>query len=228
MITVKKGFTLIELLIVVAIIAILAAIAVPNFLEAQTRAKVSRARADMRSLATAIEAYAVDNTRPPREYDVAVDGPFFGQTNASGIMSPVLSTPVAYITQAFFLDPFALAGDTNAQDEKYFSYANTLQRNARHLETGANVWFFGGPLTQAQRGEAILSNYGAWYLLCVGPDRSFWNNPGATNRGGIVGREYIPYDPTNGTVSQGNVIRSQARSDNHLPFVDPVTILGPH
>jgi prepilin-type N-terminal cleavage/methylation domain-containing protein len=60
-----KGFTLIELLIVVAIIAILAAIAVPNFLEAQVRSKVSRAHSDMRSLATAIESYMVDNNGFP-------------------------------------------------------------------------------------------------------------------------------------------------------------------
>ena len=56
----KKAFTLIELLIVVAIIAILAAIAVPNFLEAQVRAKVSRVKADERSLTNAIEMYRVD------------------------------------------------------------------------------------------------------------------------------------------------------------------------
>ncbi len=52
-----KVFTLIEILIVVAIIAILAAIAVPNFLEAQVRSKVSRTKSDMRSVATALESY---------------------------------------------------------------------------------------------------------------------------------------------------------------------------
>ncbi|MCC5876390.1 MAG: prepilin-type N-terminal cleavage/methylation domain-containing protein, partial [Candidatus Sumerlaeia bacterium] len=65
----RTGFTLIELLIVVAIIAILAAIAVPNFLEAQTRAKVARVNSDLRSLATAIEAYRVDNNDYPEGTD---------------------------------------------------------------------------------------------------------------------------------------------------------------
>ena len=61
----QKGFTLIELLIVVAIIAILAAIAIPNFLEAQVRAKIARARSEMRNLGTAMEAYYVDNNWYP-------------------------------------------------------------------------------------------------------------------------------------------------------------------
>ena len=56
----ERSFTLIELLIVVAIIAILAAIAVPNFLEAQMRAKVSRLMSDMRQVAWAMDAYRVD------------------------------------------------------------------------------------------------------------------------------------------------------------------------
>ena len=56
----EKGFTLIELLIVVAIIGIIAAIAVPNLLTAIQRSKQKRTMADLRAIGTALGSYQVD------------------------------------------------------------------------------------------------------------------------------------------------------------------------
>ncbi|MFH1743435.1 MAG: prepilin-type N-terminal cleavage/methylation domain-containing protein [bacterium] len=85
------GFTLIELLIVVAIIGILAAIAVPNFLGAQTRARVARVDSDMRSMAVAIETYHLDHGQFPRQ------APFNTCIIALNGL-PELTTPVGYLS----------------------------------------------------------------------------------------------------------------------------------
>lgn len=92
----KFGFTLIELLIVVAIIAILAAIALPNFLEAQVRAKISRVHSDIRSVTVAVESYRIDTNKYPPHEDKPSD-------------LTVITTPVAYISQ--------LPGDPFVKDD---------------------------------------------------------------------------------------------------------------
>lgn len=61
----QRGFTLIELLITVAIIGVIAVVAIPNLLNAINRGKQKRTMADMRAIATAIEAYSVDTTAYP-------------------------------------------------------------------------------------------------------------------------------------------------------------------
>jgi len=61
----RTGFTLIELLIVVAIIGIIAAIAIPNLLNAIDRGKQKRTMADMKSIGTAVESYAIDTNFYP-------------------------------------------------------------------------------------------------------------------------------------------------------------------
>ena len=59
----QKGFTLVEIMIVVAIIALLAAIAVPGFLRARKRSQASRILTDLRLIDSAIDQYAIENNK---------------------------------------------------------------------------------------------------------------------------------------------------------------------
>jgi len=181
----EKGFTLIELLIVVAIIAILAAIAVPNFLEAQIRAKVSRVNADMRSLSTALESYFVDANHYPLPYP-------WGSVWGTNIPDQ-LSTPIAYITSATgIVDIFTVkAGMKNARWKRY-GYINDEKVGSSNLQR----W---NDLTAENKLKV-----GKWRMDSFGPDER--SGP----KGGPGNYPNEPtYDPTNGTISRGDMYRSQ-------------------
>ena len=81
----SKGFTLIELLITLVVIGIIAAIAIPNLLGAIDRGKQKRTMADMRSIGTAVEAYAVDQSR----YPTAADAPTLAGAIAPSFIKPM-------------------------------------------------------------------------------------------------------------------------------------------
>jgi len=181
----RDAFTLIELLIVVAIIAILAAIAVPNFLEAQTRSKVSRNMADMRSLAVGLEAYHVDSAHYPTGL-IDVNAPGIFRSYLRRLIP--LTTPVAYVT-SIPDDVFNLFGEPGAvppSEYKTFDYFLITDLLAASL-----VEF------NDQRGVRINAVY---QMRGLGPDRDNDRFSGARE-----GKGPIPYDPTNGTISDGDM-----------------------
>lgn len=215
------GFTLIELLIVVAIIAILAAIAVPNFLEAQTRAKVSRVKSDLRTLATAIEAYFVDFNKTPPE---AGNGPFPNRVigafnNNSGILTPAISTPVSYITNSDFRDPFFGNEGFSANsrpDVQFYTYKSYDWEWFLSANPAIQPIGFGevSGVQGVMHGDDFQNTYGRWRLFSVGPDRDWDNNPtNPKNAFASPADVGVPYDPTNGTVSVGSILRSQKEAD---------------
>lgn len=206
-----RAFTLIELLIVVAIIAILAAIAVPNFLEAQTRAKVSRFMSDLRSGVVAQESYYVDANRyPPADlypagHDATITGPndINALTGAAeGYMSLRLTTPISYIT-TLPSDIFAHGGDgyPRAHAPHYINdqfntvlFPAAVEEARFSARTRATLRSGVDPGTNS----ALYDGTVLYHFHSHGPDL---DHDDFLSTAGIP----ISYDPTNGTISDGDI-----------------------
>lgn len=204
----RKAFTLIELLIVVAIIAILAAIAVPNFLEAQTRAKVSRVYSDFRTLATALEAYAVDN----KDYPSAGNGGFIEPPDAR--LRP-LTTPIAYITKVLVASPF-LPPNTTLYWDTYYQYTTLKTVISIPDDIYLDGWYTlcGGNTVPTNIGGPAVNHDGpGWLILDRGPDQMYFYD-WVWNTGQTWSQTIQFYDPTNGTISEGEIVASQMKGSN--------------
>ncbi len=139
----KKGFTLIELLIVVAIIGIIVAIAIPNLLNAIQRAKQRRTMGDQRSIGTAVEAYGVDYNRYPPSAGFSIpSGVTYGSTHVDGTIANYVSP--TYIKVCPIHDGwnswFLCSVNTLGQDYMLVSYG----KNGSNDQPGTGLW---GPTT---------------------------------------------------------------------------------
>ncbi len=179
------GFTLIELLIVVAIIGILAAIAVPNFLNAQVRAKVSRSMSDQRTMELAILQYTLDaNDNPPHSHEVN--------------QNCWLTTPVAYLS-SFLYDPFQQIPDAKS----LFTVDGrlSLTKQQHHWDPYDKRYWSG--LAPEYFDPKINADFGfrrqaLGVIIGLGPTSTY---KGASTT------DWHPYEPSNGLYSIGIIRR---------------------
>src|SRR3989304_2096735 len=181
------GFTLIELLIVIAIILILIAIALPNFLEAQIRAKATKARAEARTIGIAMDVYFQDFKVYPTDHD-------WDDPQEQGLKQ--LPTPIQYLKEI---------------PQEPFSTANGLRTGTLN-EIGWEMGATGpGPIASSfllpkihafavysfgPSGEGRFDCSDVWPKCTTTPDL----DPCLVETGSIQtsGKAWLDYAPTNG------------------------------
>lgn len=196
---------------IAALALMVLAIAVPNYLSAQTRCKISRARATLRAVAPALESYKVDYNEYP--YDgYYVSSPLYppGEYNY-WFLPKTLSTPTAYLTTCMVVDPF--------REHVVPSPTSWQANNVRYTNTRSTWSAKWGDVTGRSSDSPYLADatleFGQWRISSAGPDKVY----GPYGWYGVSNYPYasltVPYDPTNGLISGGDIIYTRASANGY-------------
>jgi prepilin-type N-terminal cleavage/methylation domain-containing protein len=209
----RNGFTLIELLIVIAIILILIAIALPNFLEAQIRAKTTKSDAEMRGLSQALEAYRNDFPRYPPQaaYEKTQFNPILPglSNNCWSLMQ--LTTPIAYIKKL----PLDLFAPQNGEMIRNGSTGEMMKPHPADIAHGFTYLYWSQDSLRFVRNistaDAMKANGINYVILGLAPNRELDTiNLNARDMAHMrINAVNWIYSPTNGTTSKGDLLRTR-------------------